>query len=296
MASVVRWPECQNCKDQSAKRRSSPHWRGRTPAEHAGRVGLARGPRRASRSAHASGQPRELRSPRPRASPAKITLLKGATASPEPPRTSPGAKGGWRSWLGPALAPRPSLGMEPDSSPSRSWGPGTRDLEPTASGGAGTLFTKPPPLPDTTRLGPSSERDGAEKDSGAAKWGSGLEQQDPDPGERMGSGREEEKREGAAENPKAGLPPPGGTVPPPLPARDQLPSCSKRKNPSRPCSSVGTTQSARAPRPQTRHSAAPHASLPRHRTSRARSRRDQSTFSPSRWAAAPASSLRWVSN
>lgn len=99
MASVVRWPECQNCKDQSAKRRSSPHWRGRTPAKPAGRVGLARGPRRASRSAHASGQPWELRSPRPRASPAKITLLKGATASrsPRAHRREPKAGGalGW---------------------------------------------------------------------------------------------------------------------------------------------------------------------------------------------------------
>lgn len=89
------------------------------------------------------------------------------------------------------------------------------------------------------------------------------------------SGREwgpvERGRRGERERQKIPKPvalPHGGTVPPPLPARDQLPSCSQRKNPSRSCSSAGTGRSARAPPTQARHSAAPQASLPRHCTSK----------------------------
>ena len=72
----------------------------------------------------------------------------------------------------------------------------------------------------------------------------------------------------------------GGTVPPPLPAWDQLPSCSQRKNPSRPCSSAGTNQWARVPPPEARHSAAPHASLPVHRTPKALSPRGPVPLQP----------------
>lgn len=65
MASVVRWPGCQNSKDQSAKRRSSPHGRGRTPGRTCG-----------ARGASARPSPGFLQCPRER------TAQEGAESSP----------------------------------------------------------------------------------------------------------------------------------------------------------------------------------------------------------------------
>lgn len=141
--------------------------------------------------------------------------------------------------------PRPGWSRIPPAAAPR--GPGRVTLSPLHPREAGAVLPVPPPLSAPTRRGPRSHE---ERSRGTA-----VERRSRDPacsnrtGPRVGNG--EEGRQGAAENPNIGSPPPpGGTVPPPLPARDQLPSCSHRKNPSRPCRSAETRRSAPGfPRP-----------------------------------------------
>lgn len=211
--------------------------------------------------------------PSPRVSPPKILLqATAAAASPEPRRTSTGAEGG-RPFPAGTRSHRARARMEPDSSSRRSSGPETRDPEPTGPGRSPHSPHRAPTSPGSEEILPRLPGKGPRWRGGARSWPGAT-----GAGPRRGNGVRgkaggEEKRH--CRNPKASRPPPppGGTVPPPLPAWDQLPSCSRRKNPSRPCSSAGTSQSARVPPPQARHSAAPHASLPGHRTSGALSPR-----------------------
>ncbi|XP_027981178.1 basic salivary proline-rich protein 1-like [Eumetopias jubatus] len=233
----------------------------------AGRVEPTRPPSPAPCRAHARGRPGEVRRPRPR------------FLSPNDPpderrrrrrrRRLPGAPE-LCSTLGSARAPRPAPGMEPDSSSSLSAGPRTRDPSPRAprQGGRSPHHAPNSAGSDQTwpRL-PGREIGGTavERGSGNPAWSNRTRT----------SGREwgpvERGRRGERERQKIPKPvalPHGGTVPPPLPARDQLPSCSQRKNPSRSGSSAGTGRSARAPPTQALHSASPQASLPGHCTSR----------------------------
>lgn len=99
-------------------------------AEPAGRMGLARGPRPAPRSAHARGPLREAQSPRPRFlsqnhPPGGRHRVPGDSSHTTRDRRRAAAPG-------PALALRPSPRMESDSSSSSSSGMGTRHPEPTA--------------------------------------------------------------------------------------------------------------------------------------------------------------------
>lgn len=108
----------------------SPPWRGRTQGQTAGRMGLARGPRPAPRSAHARGPLWEAPSPCPR--------FLSPNHPPGGRRRVPGdsshTAGDRRRAAAPglALALRPSPRTESDSSSSSSSGMGTRDPESTA--------------------------------------------------------------------------------------------------------------------------------------------------------------------
>lgn len=234
--------------------------RGRTPGGTVGRMGPARPPRPAPCRAHARGWLGEARRPRPR-------LLSPNHPPEEHRRRLPGAPA-LCSTLGSTRAPRPAPGMEPDSSSSLSAGPRTREPEPTAPRRGRSCPHRAPTSPGSDQTWPRLP--GRETGGTAVERGSG----NPAWSNRTGtSGREwgpvEREKRGERKPQKIPKPvalPHGGTVPPSLPARDQLPSCSQRKNPSRSNISAGTSRSARASPPRARHSAVPQASLPGHCT------------------------------
>lgn len=213
--SVQRPPACRNCKDQSASVRPSPQ-RPRPPASSGTATGARAGGRPAGRRgawgwrAPLAQQPAEptraacpgRRGALARASSPQIIPLKDAAApSPEPPCCAPR----WDRL--PLRGPR--LGWSRIPSPASQRGPGRATLSHGTSAGP----AQSSPCPHLSRLRPDvapAPGKGVTGDqSGAGKRESGLEQQDPDLEAGMGSGREEEeRRDVAAENPKAGRPPP----------------------------------------------------------------------------------------
>lgn len=179
-------------------------------------MGLARGPRPAPRRAHARRPLREARRPSPRflsqnhppvgrrhvpGDPSHIARGRRRAAAPSPDRLS-------RS------GPRLGWSRMPPLAALRGWGRAI--LSPQHLGGAGTVLIKPPPLPNTMRLGPGSRqggRGGPQGDhGGAAKRGSSLEQQDPGSGEGMGSGTARVEERGSCRKPRSR--PPSPTVGP----------------------------------------------------------------------------------
>lgn len=122
-----------------------------------------------------------------------------------------------------AAGPRsPAPGREPDPGPAAPPRPSAGPQEPEAPRSRGKAQCSPhPPLPQApAEGGESGGRSGIRE--------AGREPQDPESG-------------AVRKLPKpASFPPLGGTVPPQLPARDQLPRCSPRRSPTPPCSSAGT--------------------------------------------------------
>ncbi|XP_044914596.1 proline-rich protein 2-like [Felis catus] len=175
--------------------------RGRTPGRTARRVGLARPPRPATCRAHARCLSGKARRPRPCFLTPNHPLEGRRRPSPEPPCCAPR----WDRL--PLRGPRPGWSRIP--SPASQRGPGRATLSHGTSAGP----AQSSPCPHLSRLRPDvapAPGKGVTGDqSGAGKRESGLEQQDPDLEAGMGSGREEEERKDvAAENPKAGRPPP----------------------------------------------------------------------------------------
>lgn len=232
----------------------------RADGRRPGRLGAARG-------VDAPPSPSSLQSPRARparggaASSPAFPLPK---PSPEEPRRRLPEAPALCSTLGSARAPRPAPGMEPDSSSSLSAGPRTRDPESTAPRRGRRRPHQAPTSLGSDQTWPRLP--------GREMGGTAVERGSTNPAWRnrtRTSGREwgpvEMGRRGERKPQKIPKPvalPHGGTVPPPLPARDQLPSCSQRKNPSRSCNSAGTGRPVRAPPARARHSAAPRTSLP----------------------------------
>lgn len=249
MPSVVRRPVCQNRKNRRAKR-ASPCAPARADAgsDPPGAWGC-RGALARSRSAHARGRPRELPRPRPRFL-SQNHPQEGRRRRRRVPGAGANITGRRRRAAGPGPAPlSPAPGQSRIPFPAAPRGPGRATLYPRLPGRARTVLTVPLPLPTTTRLGPGS-REGAE--------GSTVEPRSEDPAWSNRTRTPEREwgpvgrgRRGEGELQK--IPEPAalasrGTVPPPLPAWDQLPSCSQRKNQSRPCSSAGTSRSPGLPR------------------------------------------------
>lgn len=252
--------------------------------ELAPRVRETRRPRQAPRSAHARGRPRDARRPRPRFPfqnhPPEGSRRRRRRQSPgahhqaveggRPLRAGRGSRAAARAWDGARPLQQPGT-RDPRAHRTPAW---------SAQSSPYSYLTR---LPRRGRWGTA-----VEPGSGDPAWSNRTRSLRWD--WRRGERRSRRKPQSRPPSPsRRGRP---ATVSC-LGSASQMQPEEKSASPGSP---AATRRSARTPPPRPRHPPAPHASLPGRRTQELACRGDASRFGPSRQPAAPASSLRWVSN